>query len=220
MVEAFSVTHVKQQIAQWRGVPPPHPPHPALVRLRLSDNTEQGNDTAADTFSFTLREAAMLSPREKELIAEIWQRMTPVAEDIGAEALLRMFATQPGSKTYFSHLDISPSSAHLRSHGKKIVLAIAEGAKDISQLAITLGPLQTLHAYQLRIDPTNFKVPLQEHHSSHTVCSSPWRRTCATTSHQWRTQQWTSTCQRSQPCSPRNSDETQPRVFMKYVNHL
>ncbi|XP_034716328.1 hemoglobin subunit alpha-D [Etheostoma cragini] len=99
----------------------------------------------------------MLSPREKELIAEIWQTMTPVAEDIGAEALLRMFATQPGSKTYFSHLDISPSSAHLRSHGKKIVLAIAEGAKDISQLAITLGPLQTLHAYQLRIDPTNFK---------------------------------------------------------------
>lgn len=45
------------------------------------------------------------------------------------------------------------------SHGRKIVLAIAEGAKDISQLAVSLAPLQTLHAYQLRIDPTNFKVP-------------------------------------------------------------
>ncbi len=74
-----------------------------------------------------------------------------------------MFASFPGTKTYFSHLDISPRSAHLLSHGKKIVLAIAEGAKDISQLTVTLAPLQTLHAYQLRIDPTNFKVPLEEH---------------------------------------------------------
>ncbi|XP_043958104.1 hemoglobin subunit alpha-D-like isoform X1 [Gambusia affinis] len=102
----------------------------------------------------------MLSKKEKKLIKEIWERLTPVAEDIGSEALLRMFASYPGTKTYFSHLDISPGSAHLCSHGKKIVLAIAEGAKDISQLTVTLAPLQTLHAYQLRIDPTNFKVRL------------------------------------------------------------
>uniref|UniRef100_A0A3B3YJX8 Globin domain-containing protein n=1 Tax=Poecilia mexicana TaxID=48701 RepID=A0A3B3YJX8_9TELE len=102
----------------------------------------------------------MLSKKEKKLIKEIWERLTPVAADIGSDALLRMFASYPGTKTYFSHLDISPGSAHLSSHGKKIVLAIAEGAKDISQLTVTLAPLQTLHAYQLRIDPTNFKVRL------------------------------------------------------------
>ncbi|XP_014832316.1 PREDICTED: hemoglobin subunit alpha-D-like isoform X2 [Poecilia mexicana] len=100
----------------------------------------------------------MLSKKEKKLIKEIWERLTPVAADIGSDALLRMFASYPGTKTYFSHLDISPGSAHLSSHGKKIVLAIAEGAKDISQLTVTLAPLQTLHAYQLRIDPTNFKL--------------------------------------------------------------
>lgn len=71
----------------------------------------------------------------------------------------RMFTAFPGSKTYFSHLDISPRSPHMLSHGRKIVLAIAEGAQDISQLAVNLAPLQILHAYQLRIDPTNFKVP-------------------------------------------------------------
>lgn len=76
-----------------------------------------------------------------------------------------MFANFPGTKTYFSHLDISPRSDHLLSHGKKIVLAIAEGAQDISQLAVSLAPLQTLHAYQLRIDPTNFKVPLLMDHT-------------------------------------------------------
>ncbi|XP_023146840.1 hemoglobin subunit alpha-D-like [Amphiprion ocellaris] len=100
----------------------------------------------------------MLKKKEKALIKEIWDRLTPVAEDIGADALLRMFASYPGSKTYFSHVDIRPGSPHLLSHGKKIVLAIAEAAKDISQLTVTLAPLQTFHAYQLRIDPTNFKL--------------------------------------------------------------
>lgn len=71
-----------------------------------------------------------------------------------------MFTSYPGSKTYFSHIDISPSSPHLLSHGRKIVLAIAEGARDISQLAVSLEALQTLHAYQLRIHPSNFKVPV------------------------------------------------------------
>ncbi|TKS90066.1 Hemoglobin subunit alpha-D [Collichthys lucidus] len=100
----------------------------------------------------------MLSKKEKELIAEIWQKLLPVAEDIGSDALLRMFSAYPGTKTYFSHLDISARSPHLLSHGKKIVMAIAEGAQDISQLAVSLGPLQTLHAYQLRILPSNFKL--------------------------------------------------------------
>ncbi|XP_022069804.1 hemoglobin subunit alpha-D-like [Acanthochromis polyacanthus] len=100
----------------------------------------------------------MLKKKEKALIKQTWDKLTPVAEDIGADALLRMFAAYPGSKTYFSHVDISPGSPHLLSHGKKIVLAIAEAAKDISQLTVTLAPLQTFHAYQLRIDPTNFKL--------------------------------------------------------------
>uniref|UniRef100_A0A8C7DBU3 Hemoglobin alpha embryonic-4 n=4 Tax=Salmoninae TaxID=504568 RepID=A0A8C7DBU3_ONCKI len=100
----------------------------------------------------------MLTDHEKELIAKIWDKMIPVASDIGAECLLRMMTTFPGTKTYFAHLDIRPRSPHLRSHGKKIVLAIAECSKDISSMMVTLAPLQTLHAYKLRIDPCNFKL--------------------------------------------------------------
>ncbi|XP_056325733.1 hemoglobin subunit alpha-D-like [Danio aesculapii] len=100
----------------------------------------------------------MLSSAEKELIVEIWTKMTPVAEEIGSEALLRMFTTFPKTKTYFSHLNISANSEHLRSHGKKIVEALAEGAKNISTLTTTLAPLSRFHAYQLRIHPTNFKL--------------------------------------------------------------
>ncbi|XP_068161723.1 hemoglobin subunit alpha-D-like [Antennarius striatus] len=100
----------------------------------------------------------MLSQKEKDLIAEVWTRMVSVADEIGSDALNRMFTTYPGTKTYFSHLDISPGSEHMLSHGKKIVLAIAEGAQDISQLAVSLAHLQTIHAYQLRIHPPNFKL--------------------------------------------------------------
>uniref|UniRef100_A0A9J7Z6Y2 Hemoglobin alpha embryonic-4 n=1 Tax=Cyprinus carpio carpio TaxID=630221 RepID=A0A9J7Z6Y2_CYPCA len=70
----------------------------------------------------------------------------------------RMFTTFPKTKTYFSHLDISPRSDHLRCHGKKIVQALAEGARNISTLTTTLAPLSRFHAYQLRIHPTNFKL--------------------------------------------------------------
>uniref|UniRef100_A0AAV2LFL3 Globin domain-containing protein n=1 Tax=Knipowitschia caucasica TaxID=637954 RepID=A0AAV2LFL3_KNICA len=85
-----------------------------------------------------------------------------MASTIGADALNRLFIVYPGAKTYFSHLDISPRSAQLRSHGEKIVLAIAGAAQDISQLMVTLAPLQTLHAYQLRIDPSKFKDDFTE----------------------------------------------------------
>lgn len=32
---------------------------------------------------------AMLSKREKELLNEIWNKLTPVADDVGSDALLR-----------------------------------------------------------------------------------------------------------------------------------
>ncbi|CAL9698823.1 unnamed protein product [Knipowitschia caucasica] len=104
----------------------------------------------------------MLSDKERKLIVEICNRVSPMASTIGADALNRLFIVYPGAKTYFSHLDISPRSAQLRSHGEKIVLAIAGAAQDISQLMVTLAPLQTLHAYQLRIDPSKFKDDFTE----------------------------------------------------------
>ncbi|KAJ7984716.1 hypothetical protein DPEC_G00357640 [Dallia pectoralis] len=100
----------------------------------------------------------MLSTEEKELIAHIWEKMIPVASEIGSESLHRMMTTFPGTKTYFSHLDIRPESLQMQSHGKKIVLAIAECSKDISSMMVTLEPLQALHAYKLKIDPGNFKL--------------------------------------------------------------
>ncbi|XP_006637257.1 hemoglobin subunit zeta-like [Lepisosteus oculatus] len=100
----------------------------------------------------------MLSQEEKDLLVSIWESIAPDAEEIGAEALLRMFTCFPKTKTYFAHLDISPGSAHLRTHGKKIIMAVGDGVKNISTLATTLAPLSLLHAYQLMIHPSNFKL--------------------------------------------------------------
>ncbi|KAM9462707.1 hemoglobin subunit alpha-D-like isoform 1-T1 [Clarias gariepinus] len=102
----------------------------------------------------------MLSQLEKQILIDLWHKLTPEAEDIGGEALYRMFTTFPKTKTYFGHLDLSYGSEHLRSLGKKIVLAIAEGTTHISTPLFTssLGYLSRFHAYQLRIHPTNFKL--------------------------------------------------------------
>ncbi|KAG5854402.1 hemoglobin subunit alpha-D [Anguilla anguilla] len=100
----------------------------------------------------------MLSKYEKELLVTIWEKMSLKAEDIGSDALFRMFTVFPKTKTYFAHIDISPRSPHLLSHGKKIILAIARGARNIDSLTTTLAPLSALHAYHLRIHPTNFKL--------------------------------------------------------------
>ncbi|XP_017561011.1 hemoglobin subunit alpha-D isoform X1 [Pygocentrus nattereri] len=102
----------------------------------------------------------MLSARERELLIELWDRLTPAAEHIGSEALLRMFTTFPKTKTYFAHLDLTARSEHLRSIGKRIVEAIAEGTRHIgtAQFTANLSYLSRFHAYQLRIHPTNFKL--------------------------------------------------------------
>ncbi|TSK14663.1 Hemoglobin subunit alpha-D [Bagarius yarrelli] len=102
----------------------------------------------------------MLSKLEKQILIDLWQKLIPVAEEIGGEALYRMFTTFPKTKTYFGHLNLSHNSEHLRSLGKKIVVAIAEGTTHISTPSFTssLGYLSRYHAYQLRIHPTNFKL--------------------------------------------------------------
>uniref|UniRef100_A0A3B1JK29 Globin domain-containing protein n=1 Tax=Astyanax mexicanus TaxID=7994 RepID=A0A3B1JK29_ASTMX len=54
----------------------------------------------------------------------------------------KMLVVYPQTKTYFSHWqDLSPGSAPVRKHGKTVMSGVAE-----------------LHAFQLRVDPANFKI--------------------------------------------------------------
>nr|AJA37804.1 hemoglobin subunit alpha-D [Conirostrum cinereum]APA23862.1 alpha-globin D subunit [Conirostrum cinereum]APA23863.1 alpha-globin D subunit [Conirostrum cinereum]APA23864.1 alpha-globin D subunit [Conirostrum cinereum]APA23865.1 alpha-globin D subunit [Conirostrum cinereum] len=99
----------------------------------------------------------MLTAEDKKLIQQIWGKLGGAEEEIGAEALTRMFCSYPPTKTYFPHFDLSPGSDQIRGHGKKVVAALSTAIKNVDNLSQALSELSNLHAYNLRVDPVNFK---------------------------------------------------------------
>ncbi|KAK7168155.1 hypothetical protein R3I94_002265 [Phoxinus phoxinus] len=100
-----------------------------------------------------------LSDKDKATVKAIWGKISPKADEIGAEALGRMLTVYPQTKTYFAHwADLSPGSAPVKKHGKVIMGAVGEAVTKIDDLVGGLAALSELHAFKLRIDPTNFKI--------------------------------------------------------------
>ncbi|NWU21585.1 HBAD protein, partial [Dyaphorophyia castanea] len=99
----------------------------------------------------------MLTAEDKKLIQQVWGKVCGAEEEIGAEALFRMFCAHPPTKTYFPHFDLSQCSDQIRNHGKKVLTALGLGIKNLDNLSQALSELSNLHAYNLRVDPVNFK---------------------------------------------------------------
>ncbi|KTF91039.1 hypothetical protein cypCar_00049604 [Cyprinus carpio] len=100
-----------------------------------------------------------LSANDKATVKALWAKISPKAEDIGNEALSRMLYVYPQTKTYFSHWSsLSPGSAPVRKHGKKVVAGIGLAVEKIDDLFAGLLTLSELHAFQLRVDPANFRI--------------------------------------------------------------
>uniref|UniRef100_A0A8C9T3K9 Hemoglobin subunit alpha-1-like n=1 Tax=Scleropages formosus TaxID=113540 RepID=A0A8C9T3K9_SCLFO len=71
----------------------------------------------------------------------------------------RMLTVYPQTKTYFSHWkDLTPGSEPVRKHGKTIMEGVKEAVNTIDDLPAGLVNLSELHAYTLRVDPSNFKI--------------------------------------------------------------
>ncbi|KAM6250283.1 hemoglobin subunit alpha-2 [Porphyrio hochstetteri] len=100
----------------------------------------------------------MLTAEDKKLITQIWEKVAGHGEEFGAEALERMFITYPQTKTYFPHFDLHHGSDQIRGHGKKVVAALGNAVKSLDNLSQALSELSNLHAYNLRVDPVNFKL--------------------------------------------------------------
>nr|P02006.1 RecName: Full=Hemoglobin subunit alpha-D; AltName: Full=Alpha-D-globin; AltName: Full=Component CII; AltName: Full=Hemoglobin alpha-D chain [Phrynops hilarii] len=100
----------------------------------------------------------MLSADEKQLILHAWEKVHTHQEDFGAEALERMFTVYPQTKTYFHHFDLHHGSEQIRRHGKKVVVALENAVHHMDNLSAALCKLSDLHAYNLRVDPVNFKL--------------------------------------------------------------
>ncbi|MCI4392287.1 hypothetical protein PGIGA_G00144180 [Pangasianodon gigas] len=100
-----------------------------------------------------------LSAKDKAVVKDLWAKISPKADDIGSEALGRLFEVYPQTKTYFAHWsDLHPGAAQVKKHGAVIVRKIGEAIGHIDDLTGALSSLSELHAFKLRVDPANFKL--------------------------------------------------------------
>ncbi|NXW81987.1 HBAD protein, partial [Alopecoenas beccarii] len=101
----------------------------------------------------------MLTESDKKLVLQVWEKVIRHPE-CGAEALERLFITYPQTKTYFPHFDLHHGSDQVRNHGKKVLAALGNAVKSLSNLSQALSDLSDLHAYNLRVDPPCFALQL------------------------------------------------------------
>ncbi|CAI5659434.1 hemoglobin, alpha embryonic 5 [Oreochromis niloticus] len=103
-----------------------------------------------------------LTEKDKAAVKALWAKISKSVDAIGAEALGRMLLVYPQTKTYFSHWpDLTPGSAPVVSHGKQIMGGVTEAMSKIDNLRGGLLELSELHAFKLRVDPSNFKILAQ-----------------------------------------------------------
>ncbi|XP_060798118.1 hemoglobin subunit alpha-like [Neoarius graeffei] len=103
-----------------------------------------------------------LSAKDKSVVKDFWAKVAPKADEIGAEALGRLFEAFPQTKTYFSHWsDLHPGSDQVKHHGGVIAKKIGDAVAHIDDLRGALSSLSDLHAFKLRVDPANFKLLAQ-----------------------------------------------------------
>ncbi|KAG9465257.1 hypothetical protein GDO78_018599 [Eleutherodactylus coqui] len=97
-----------------------------------------------------------LSTSERAHVQSIMSKIVPQANELGGEALEKMFLSFPQTKTSFPHLDLSPGSADLKNHGAKILKALGNAANHLDDLHGNQSSLSDLHAYKM--DPGNFRL--------------------------------------------------------------
>ncbi|NWH30639.1 HBAD protein, partial [Chloropsis hardwickii] len=100
----------------------------------------------------------MLTAEDKKLVQQVWGKVCGAEEEIGADALWRMFHSYPATKTYFPHFDTTKCSDQIHGHGKKVMAALTNAVKNIDNLRQALSELSNLHAYNLRVDPPCFSL--------------------------------------------------------------
>ncbi|KAM9305220.1 hemoglobin subunit alpha-C-like [Gastrophryne carolinensis] len=102
-----------------------------------------------------------LNADDKTNVQSVWTCVSGHTEQFGADALYRMFHCYPATKVYFPNFDFTINSPKIKAQGKKIMDALTECVKHMDSLEKTMSHLSDLHAYNLRVDPVNFKILAQ-----------------------------------------------------------
>ncbi|XP_071374735.1 hemoglobin subunit alpha-A-like [Centroberyx affinis] len=100
-----------------------------------------------------------LSGKDKAVVKAFWTKVAGKVTEIGSEALTRTLVVYPQTKIYFSHWDdVSPGSKAVKKHGAVIMQAVGDAVGKMDDLVGAMTDLSDLHAFKLRVDPTNFKM--------------------------------------------------------------
>ncbi|XP_042293179.1 hemoglobin subunit alpha-D-like [Sceloporus undulatus] len=100
----------------------------------------------------------VLTADERKVLTSTWAKVSGHLDEMGGDALCRMLTTFPQTKTYFPHYDMSPGSKDLQHHGQKVAKALDNALHHLDNVRGTMSDLADLHAYNLRVDPVNFKL--------------------------------------------------------------
>ncbi|XP_008849015.2 hemoglobin subunit theta-1 isoform X2 [Nannospalax galili] len=98
-----------------------------------------------------------LSETERWMVHALWKKIGSNLGIYVTEALERTFLAFPSTKTYFPHLNLSPGSTQVKTHGQKVADALNLAADHLDDLPGALSALSDLHAHKLRVDPANFQ---------------------------------------------------------------
>ncbi|XP_045849026.1 hemoglobin subunit theta-1-like isoform X2 [Meles meles] len=125
-----------------------------------------------------------LSAADRAAVRALWTKLGSNVAIYTTEALERTFASFPATKTYFPDFDLSPGSAQVKAHGKKLADALTLAVARLDDLPGALSALSHLHAHQLRVDP----VALESAHG-HAAPQTPVREN-AQIRHLWGCGSW------------------------------
>ncbi|XP_074519276.1 hemoglobin, alpha embryonic 5 [Halichoeres trimaculatus] len=100
-----------------------------------------------------------LTDKDKAAVKALWGKIKGAADNIGTEALNRMFTVYPQTKTYFSHWpETTINSPSVKAHGKKVMGGVALAVDKIDNMPGGLLDLSEQHAFRLRVDPANLDI--------------------------------------------------------------
>ncbi|KAG7507449.1 hemoglobin subunit alpha-1-like [Solea senegalensis] len=100
-----------------------------------------------------------LTDNDIATVKAIWPKIAKVANEVGPESLARMLCIYPQTKIYFSHWsDLSIQSTKVKEHGVVIMKGLSLAVEKINDMANGLQDLSQKHAFQMRVDPANFRL--------------------------------------------------------------
>ncbi|XP_056419411.1 hemoglobin heart muscle subunit alpha-type-like isoform X1 [Hyla sarda] len=103
-----------------------------------------------------------LSEGQKALLSAVMAKVAEKKEDIGSEAITRLLKDHDELKSHFSHMDLTPGSQDLKTHGGKYCQALVNEVNHADSLKEHMAKLQDQHTNTLKLSKEQIKWLLDD----------------------------------------------------------